>query len=386
MNSQIYLDHAATTPLRPEVVDEMRVAQDAAGYNPSSLHASGRRARALLDNARDSIAAQLAANKTEVIFNSGGTESNNQALLGIAARSRRAAHVVASAIEHRAVLATLDYLSDEGCAVTLVPVEPDGVLDPQRFADALRPNTGLASVMYANNEIGSIQPVAELAAVARQRGIPFHTDAVQAPCWLPLGVDALGVDLLSLSAHKFGGPKGVGALYCRKGVDLMPVIHGGGQESGRRAGTENVLGITGMARALELAAGERDVAAPRIAQLREWLEAQTLSAIEGVRVNGTGRRLPNILSLSFDGVESAELLIRLDLAGIAASAGSACASGALRPSHVLAALGLPLPWQRGAVRFSLGPQTTRADVERVAEVLPKIVADLRIRLPHESCS
>ncbi|MBV8725065.1 MAG: cysteine desulfurase [Candidatus Eremiobacteraeota bacterium] len=380
MNSQIYLDHAATTPLRGEVVDEMRGAQDAAGYNPSSLHAPGRRARVLLDNCRDRVAAQLGATRTEVIFNSGGTESNNQALLGILARSRRPTHVVASAIEHRAVLATLEYLSDEGCEISLVPVQPDGVIDPQRFADALRPNTQLASVMYANNEIGSVQPVAALAAVARERGILFHTDAVQAPCWLPLGVETLGVDLLSLSAHKFGGPKGLGVLYCRRGVTLTPLIHGGGQESGRRAGTENVAGIAGMARALELASEERD-AATRIAQLRDWLEAQILGAVDGVRVNGTGRRLPNVLNLSFDAVESAELLIRLDLAGIAASAGSACASGALQASHVLAALGLPLRWQRGAVRFSLGAQTARADVERVAEVLPPIVADLRAHAP-----
>ncbi|MBV9263230.1 MAG: cysteine desulfurase [Candidatus Eremiobacteraeota bacterium] len=381
MKPLIYLDHAATTPLRPEVADEMRCAQDAAGYNPSSLHAFGRRARGLLDNCRDRVAAQLGANRTEVIFNSGGTESINQALLGIAARSRRPAHVVASAIEHRAVLATLDYLSDEGCEVTLVPVEADGVLNPQRFADALRPNTRLASVMYANNEIGSIQPVAELAAIARGRGVAVHTDAVQAPCWLPLAVDALGVDLLSLSAHKFGGPKGVGALYCRKSVGLMPLIHGGGQEFGRRAGTENVLGIAGMAAALELAAEERGAAAARTAELRDWLEAQTLCSIDGARVNGTGKRLPNILNLSFDAVESDELLMQLDLAGIAASAGSACASGALQSSHVLAALGLPLRWQRGAVRFSLGPQTTRADVERVADVLPKIIADLRVHAP-----
>ncbi|MBV8196784.1 MAG: cysteine desulfurase, partial [Candidatus Eremiobacteraeota bacterium] len=292
----------------------------------------------------------------------------------------RPAHIVASAVEHHCVLGTLEHLSEEGFEVTLVPVDANGLVDPQRFAEALRPHTRLASVMYANNEVGTIQPIARLAGIARSRGIVFHTDAVQAPCWLPLGVDELGVDALSLSAHKFGGPKGAGVLYARKGVMLTSIMYGGAQESGRRPGTENVLGIAGMARALELASEERD-AACGVATLRDGLAERILAKVNDARVNGGGSRLPNVLNLSFDGVESAELLIALDRTGIAASAGSACASGALEPSHVLAALGLPLRWQRGAVRFSLGVATHRAEVERVADVLPKIVADLRAHAP-----
>ncbi len=378
---EIYLDHAATTPLRAEVADEMIRVQDAAGYNASSLHAQGRRARALLDDCRERIALQLGARRTEIIFTSGGTESNNQALLGIASNFSRPAHIVASAIEHHAVLASLEYLSDAGYEVSLVPVNADGLVESYEFAAALRPHTHVASVMYANNEIGTVEPIAELAAIARERGVTFHTDAVQAPRWLPLKVDELGIDLLSLSGHKFGGPPGVGVLYSRRGLALRPLLHGGGQESGRRSGTENLLGIAGMTRALELASEERPQQSARVAALRRWLEARIAATVTDVRINGGPARLPNILNLSFAGVESSQLLIALDLAGVAASAGSACASGALQGSHVLRALELPTRWQRGAIRFSLGSQTKREEVEQVAAVLPNIIAQLRAHAP-----
>ncbi|MBV9233183.1 MAG: cysteine desulfurase [Candidatus Eremiobacteraeota bacterium] len=380
MNSEIYLDHAATAPLRREVGDEMLRVEYDAGFNPSSLHAPGRRARALLDDCRDRVATQLGAARTEVIFTSGGTESNNHALLGIAANLPRSSHILTSAIEHHSVLATLEYLTGEGFEITRLSVGRGGHVAPERFAEALRPHTRLVSLMYANNEIGAVQPVARLAAMARARGIFFHCDAVQAPCWLPIRADDLGVDALSLSAHKFAGPKGLGVLYVRSGVPLSPILHGGGQESGRRSGTENLGSIVGAARALELACEERQTASATVRSLRDWLEARLLEVTDAHR-NGAEPRLPNVINCSFDGIQSAELLIALDLAGIAASAGSACAAGALEPSHVLGALELPLRRRRGAIRLSLGPQTRRSDVERVADIVPKVVAKLRAHSP-----
>jgi cysteine desulfurase len=381
-SERIYLDNSATTPLRTEVADAMQAMFVDAGYNPSSLHAEGRRARAALDAARDRIAGLLGASRTEIIFTGSGTEADNQAILGTGRASAGRGHFVAGAIEHHAVLGPLDRLRSEGFETTLVPVDGEGIVRPQAFAAALRPDTLLASVMWANNEIGTVQPVAELAAIARDRGVLFHTDAIQTPCWLPLDVRALGVDLLSLTAHKFGGPKGTGVLYVRRGVPMAPLIHGGGQEAGRRSGTENVSGAVGFARALELAAAERGQQAARVAALRDGLEAGIRSNVPDVRINGAGApRLPNISNVSFAGVDSAELLIALDLAGIAASAGSACTSGVLEPSHVLAALGVEERWRRGAIRFSLGISTRPSDVERVLAILPGLVARLRAPAP-----
>lgn len=379
---RIYLDYAATTPLRHEVADAMRAALEKSGFNPSSLHAEGRTARAVLDGARDAIAAALGATRTEITFTASGTEANNLALCGIAWASAKGGHIVVSAVEHPAVLAPAARLRDEGFEVTLVPVTSGGVVEPDEFAAALRPNTVLASVMYANNEIGTVQPIRRLAEIAHRRGVPFHTDAVAAPGWLPLDVGELGVDLLSLSAHKFGGPKGIGLLYARRGLALVPLVHGGGQEFGRRSGTENVEGAAGMAVALALAVAERVETSRRTAELRDRLEAAIRAAIGDVRVNGAGSpRLANNLNVSFAGVESGALLVGLDLAGIAVSAGSACASGALEPSHVLAALGLEPRWQAGAVRFSLGTATRAADVGRVMVLLPGLVSQLRSPAP-----
>jgi cysteine desulfurase len=376
-SERIYLDNAATTRLRAEVVDVMREAAARADYNPSSLHAEGRRARAVLDTARERLASLLGAARNEILFTSSGTESNNLALLGVARAGASRAHVVAAATEHPSVLSVLDRLRDEGFDTTVLPVGPDGCVEPAAFAASLRPTTVLASVMYGNNETGALSPIAELARAARRRGVLFHVDAVQAPCWLPVDVRQLDVDLLSLSAHKFHGPKGVALLYVRRGVPMAPLLYGGGQEFGRRPGTPNVPGIAGMAAALELAELERPHCSRSIGAQRDRLEAGISAAVPDVRINGAPSRLPNISSVSFAGLESAALLVALDLAGVAVSAGSACTSGSLEPSHVLAALGLERRWQTGTVRFSLGTVTSAAEIDRVLALLPPIVAGLR---------
>ncbi len=375
--SRIYLDNAATTPLRREVVDAMDEAR-ADAYNPSSIHAEGRRARARLDDARDRVAACLGVSRKEIAFTGSGTESDNAAILGAVRASGRKGHVLASAIDHHAVLHALDALAAEGHEVELLPVDDRGAVDPAAFAAALRPATILASVFYANNEIGTVSPVAELARIARERGVLFHTDAVQAPGWLPLDAASLGADLLSISAHKFEGPKGVGALYIRSGVLLEPIVHGGGQEFGRRSGTENVIGVVGLARALELAVGGQTERAERVARLRDRLESGIRSTIADVRFNGSGgARLPGNSNVSFAGAGSEELLLQLDLHGVAVSAGSACTSGAIEPSHVIAALGIGPRWCSGPIRFSLGRTTTEEEIDRVLELLPGVVANVQ---------
>ncbi len=376
---RIYLDHAATTPVRPEVLEAMLPFFGAAGYNPSSVHAEGRAARAALDDARERIARILGAKAKEIVFTGSGSEADNLAIAGVAKAARaRGRHLVSVVTEHHAVLHTLDALRDEGWEVTLLPVDSEGRVDPKEFAAALRDDTVLASVAYANNEIGTIAPLAQLAALAHERGALFHTDAVQAPAYLPLDVRELGVDLLSIAAHKFYGPKGVGALFVREGTAIAAQVHGGGQEFAKRAGTENLAGIVGMARALELAAAERGEAAARIGKLRDRLQALICERLEGVRVNGGGApRLPNNLNLAFSGIEGDRLLARLDLDGLAVSAGSACASGVVEPSHVVAALGLAPEWLRGVVRLSLGRLTTDEEIARAGEILERGVSGMR---------
>lgn len=386
MTQRIYLDHAATTPCRPEVVAAMLPALDVQGYNPSSHHAEGRRARIFVDEARERIAHGIGARPREIVFTGSGSEADATAVIGVA-RARRAAgrHVVTAATEHRAVLAACEALAHDGWEVTIVGVDADGRVDEEAFAAALRDNTVLATIMLANNELGTIAPIARLAALARRRGVIFHSDAVQAPGKIPLDVDALGVDLLSLSAHKFYGPKGVGVLYMRDGTPLEPLILGGGQEGGRRAGTENVAGIVGAGVALELAVAERPEAAARIGRLRDAFERRVRETIPGVAVHGAGApRLPNHSNLAIQGVESEALLVRLDLEGIAVSGGSACAAGSTEPSHVIAALATPAvgsePAPAGsaaAVRFSFGRTTTPGELESVLARLPGIVADMR---------
>ena len=379
--TRIYLDHAATTTVRPEVLAAM-VPLLGGGYNPSSLHAEGRAARAALDGARETVARVLGAAPREIVFTGSGSESDVLGIVGAArARASDGKHVVTTAIEHHAGLHACDVLEAEGWRVTRLPVDARGLVDEDAFAAALEPETTVASVMLANNEIGVIQPVARLARIARGRGVLFHTDAVQAAGWLPLDVEQLGVDLLSLSGHKFEGPKGVGILYVRRGTPLAPLIVGGGQEHGLRAGTENVAGNAGFATGLALAEAARPEVAARVERLRDRLEAGIVARIPQVVVNGAGApRLPGNLSVAFADTLSDALLIRLDLDGIAASAGSACAAGSLEPSHVTAALGLAERYRTGVIRFSLGRATTEAEVDDVLFRLPALLADVRTPL------
>jgi cysteine desulfurase len=377
---RIYLDHNATTPPAAEVVDAMAQALREQFGNPSSVHHFGQAAKAALDDARSAAAALLGADPSEIVFTSSGTESDNVAIRGVAealeVTGRR--HLITSSIEHEAVLNTFKALARRGWKTTLLPVDQSGIVSPEALEGALTDDTALVSVMHANNEIGTIQPVAQLARLAKGRGALFHTDAVQTAGKIPVDVKALGVDLLSLSAHKFYGPKGTGALWIRRGVRLQPPITGGKQERGRRAGTENVAGIVGLGVAAQLARGKMAAEGDRLAVLRDRLEDGVLASVLGTAINGVrSPRVPNTTNISFERVEAESLLIALDLAGIAVSTGSACSSGTLEPSHVLKAMGFPVHRTQNSIRFSLGAANTDADVDRVLEVLPGIVEKLR---------
>jgi cysteine desulfurase len=376
---RIYADHAATTPTRPEVVAAMLPYFGEADFNPSSVHAEGRRAKATLDAARARVARTLGALAREVVFTGGGSEAITLAIAGAARALRgKRRHLVASTIEHHAVLHAIDALRDDGFDVTLLPVDPDGRVDPGELAESLRDGTALVSVMLANNEIGTIQPIAELAALAHARGALFHTDAVQALGRIPVDVRSLGIDLLSLASHKFYGPKGVGMLFVRTGTPLAPLVVGGGQESGLRAGTENVAGIVGFAAALELAVAELDGEAARLRELRDMFEDGVLAAIPDVRINGrSASRLPNISSLAVAGIDAQALLVRLDLEGVAVSLGSACAAGSSEPSHVITALGAPEWARRGTIRFSFGRLTRRQELNDLLAMLPGVIESVR---------
>jgi cysteine desulfurase len=377
----IYLDHAATTPVDERVVEAMLPYFTARPGNPSSIHQAGRAALEALDDARETVAAVLGASRKEIIFTGGGSEADNLAIKGVALAQRQAgkgAHVITSAIEHHAVLHAVEYLEAFGFETTLLPVGADGLVRPADLRAAIRPDTVLVSLMYANNEIGTIQPLAELGAICREHGVPLHTDAVQAAGSLMLNVDALNVDLLTLAAHKFYGPKGVGALYVRRGTPLLPQINGGGQERRRRAGTENVAGIVGMATALQLAEGRRESYAADSAALRDRLIAGVLSRIPYSSLNGhPTRRLPNNANIAFEFVEGESVLLLLDQQGIAASSGSACTSGSLEASHVLVALGLPYERAIGSVRFTTGKSTTAGEIDDLLEILPPLIERLR---------
>jgi len=377
----IYLDHSATTPVDPRVVDAMTPYWTEMYGNPSSVYGLGRRSAAALEDARRTVARILNAQPTEIVFTSCGTESDNLAIRGtaLAAAAKGRRHLITTPIEHHAVLHTVaDLVERFDFEVTHIPVDRRGLVDPALVQAAIRPDTALISVMMANNEVGTIEPVAEIGAIARQFGVPFHTDAVQAAASMSLDVEALQVDLLALSAHKFHGPKGVGLLYVRKGTRLGPVQTGGSQERGRRAGTENVPYIVGVARALELSQADRQAEHARLLALRERLLAGILERIPGVELTGhRERRLPGHLSFIVRGVEAQSLLIALDLAGIAASSGSACASGAPTPSGVLRAMGYTPDEALGALRLTLGRSNSEADVDTVLEQLPEIVKRVR---------
>jgi cysteine desulfurase len=375
----IYLDHAATTPVRPEVLEAMLPYFGEKFGNPSSIYSLARASRRALDNARDTVADSLGCKASEIVFTSGGTEADNLAIQGVALANRaRGNHIVTSRIEHHAVLHTCQYLEKLGFDVTYLDVDHTGIVDVASVERALRPETILVTVMHANNEIGTIQPISEISHVTRARGVPFHTDAVQAAGALDLNVSRLGVDLLSISAHKLYGPKGAGALYVRRGVTYWPQLLGGGQERGRRSGTENVPGIVGLATALRLAYEHLDANNAYVAALRDRLVEGITSRVDKVRLSGhPTRRLPNNASFLFEGVEGESLLLSLDAAGIFASSGSACTSGSLEPSHVLTALGYPAESSHGSLRLTTGLDNVPEHVDRTIAVLGDAIAKLR---------
>ncbi|MGI6210032.1 MAG: cysteine desulfurase NifS [Anaerolineae bacterium] len=382
----VYLDHAATTPVDPRVLEAMLPYMTEKFGNPSSIYSVGREAAAALRQAREQVAEVLNCKPEEVYFTSGGTESDNAAIRGIALAQkerRQATHIITSVIEHHAVLHTCEWLEKhDGFEVTYLPVDENALVNPEDVRAAIRPNTGLITIMYANNEVGTIEPVEEIAAVAREHKIPFHTDAVQAGGLLSLDVEQLGVSALSLSAHKFYGPKGVGVLYLRRGTPFLPIQTGGGQERNRRAGTENVPGAVGLATALVLAQQEREQEAKRLTALRDRLIQGVLQSIPESRLTGhPERRLPNSASFVIRYIEGESILLSLDMEGIAASSGSACTSGSLEPSGVLLGMGLPHEIAHGSLRLTLGHSNTDADVDKVLQVLPGIVQRLRAMSP-----
>ncbi|MBI5137311.1 MAG: cysteine desulfurase [Nitrospirae bacterium] len=385
----IYLDHAATTPVRPEVVAAMLPYFTTYFGNASCTYELGKASREGLDRAREQVAAVLGCRPREVTFTAGGTEADNLAILGVArALSGRGRHIVTSAIEHHAVLYTCRALSEDGWRITELPVDAHGRVNPADVEEAITDDTVLVTIMHANNEVGTVQPIAEIGRVTRRRGVLFHTDAVQGFAHVPTPVDELGVDLLSLSGHKFHGPKGVGALYVRKGVRLSPIQFGGKQERGLRPSTENVAGIVGMGMAAELAAAEMDTEVARQTALRDHLIARLL-ALPDTRLNGHPTlRLPNNVNVSAAGVEGEALNLRMGMHGIGTSTGSACTTGSPTPSHVLTAMGVREPWLSGNLRLTLGRQTTLADVDRAAELYAQIVTALRQASPtyRERCT
>lgn len=372
-----YLDHNATTPVDPRVFEAMKPFLTEHYGNPSSIYRAGQDVRKAVEDARDSLASLLGASPREVYFTSGGTESDNTAIKGIAL-NRGSGHIITSAIEHPAVFEVVKWLEKRGFTATYVGVDSDGIVDPEEVRKAIREDTVVISIMHANNEVGTLQPIEEIASIAHERGVLFHTDAVQTTGKIEMDVARMGIDLLSLSAHKFYGPKGVGALYVRKGTRFDPCVHGGHQERGVRGGTENVAGIIGLGKASEIAAAEMADESVRVRRLRDRLESGLEAAITDLRFNGhREKRMFNTASVIVKYVEGEAMLLNLDYHGIAASSGSACTSGSLDPSHVLLAMGLPAPIAHGSLRFSLGRATTEEGVDKVLEVLPPIVEKLR---------
>ena len=380
---RIYLDNAATTRVRPEVAEAVLPAMTETYGNASSVHSFGREAKKAMEKARAQVAAAIGAKKEEIYFTAGGSEADNWAIKGAAhALRRKGLHIITTAIEHHAVLHTCQALEKEGFEVTYLPVDEYGLVTPEQVEAAIRPDTILVSVMAANNEIGTIEPIAEIGAVCRAHKVLFHTDAVQAVGHMPLDVAAMQIDMLSLSGHKFYAPKGVGALYIRTGVRIENLIEGGAQERSRRAGTENVPAIVGMGKAIELITAEMAEENARISGLRDRLIAGILDAIPESRLNGhPTKRLPGNVNVSIRYIEGEALLLSLDMAGIAASSGSACTSGSLDPSHVRLAIGLPHEIAHGSLRLTIGRDNTQAEIDRVLEELPKIVSRLRAMSP-----
>ncbi|MEE8330820.1 MAG: cysteine desulfurase NifS [Acidimicrobiia bacterium] len=379
---RIYLDYAATTPVHPEVVRAMTPHWSEHFGNPSSIYSYGQEAKGTIEDAREKVAELIGASPEEIVFTSGGTEADNFALKGTAFAAKSGNHIITSAIEHHAIHETCSFLERHGFEVTYLPVDGHGLVDPDDLERAITKETILVSVMQANNEVGTVQPIAELTAIAREAGVCFHSDTVQTAGHIPTDVDELGVDLLSLSAHKLYGPKGVGALYVRKGTRLVPFMHGGGQERNRRGGTENVPGIAGFGKAAEIAGKETPDEAERLTGFRQRLIEGILGTIDNSRLNGhPEQRLPNNVNVSIDYVEGESMLLNLDLEGICASTGSACSSASLEASHVLLAMGLAHEQAHASLRFTMGKWTETEHVDRVLEVLPPIVAKLRAMSP-----
>jgi cysteine desulfurase len=380
---RIYLDHAATTPTHPEVVKAMLPFFSDAFGNPSSIYSYGQEAKGAVEEARTRVAELIGARSEEIVFTSGGTEADNFALQGVAyANEHKGNHIITTSIEHHAVLEVCKFLERRGFSITCLPVDKYGLVAPDDVKRAITDKTILISIMHASNEVGTMEPAEEIGRITKEAGVYFHSDAVQTVGHIPVNVDKLKVDLLSISGHKFYGPKGVGALYVRKGTKLVSFMHGGEQEKRRRAGTENVPAIVGLGKAVELAGQEMGKEAERLACLRDKLIKGLVEKIDHICLNGhPKRRLPNNVNVSVDFVEGESMLLNLDLEGVCASTGSACSSASLEPPHVLLALGLPPEQAHGSLRFTLGRENTEADIERVLEVLPGIVARLRAVSP-----
>ncbi len=379
----IYLDYAATTPADPAVVQAMIPYFHDAFGNPSAIYSYGQEAKSAIEKARSSVASLIGARDEEIVFTSGGTEADNFALKGVAfANQKKGNHIITSAIEHHAVLESCKFLGKMGFKITYLPVDKYGLVDPDQVKKAITDKTILISIMHANNEIGTIQPIAEISKIAREAGIYLHTDAVQTAGHIPTDVNELGVDLLSMSAHKLYGPKGVGALYIKKGTKLVTFMHGGGQERGRRASTENVPGIVGFGKAAELVQPELNKEMERVTGLRDKLIAGILKQIDHIHLNGHPvKRLPNNVNISVEFVEGESMCLNMDMAGICASTGSACSSASLEASHVLLATGLDPVQAHGSLRFTLGKWTTNEEIDKVLEILPRIVTKLRAMSP-----
>ncbi len=379
----IYLDHAATTPARTEVIEEMLPYFNQRYGNPSSIYSLGRDSKKAIEEAREKVAKAIGAQPREIFFTGSGTEADNWAIKGAAyANRQKGKHIITTAIEHHAVLHTCQYLESDGFEVTYLPVDADGLVTAEQVRQAIRPDTILVTIMFANNEIGTIQPIAEIGKVTREKGICFHTDAVQAMGNVAIDVNAMNIDMLSMSSHKFYGPKGIGALYIKKGVKITSFLHGGAQERGRRASTENVAAIVGLAKALEIATQNLDDHNKKLLALRERTINEIQKQIPFVKLNGhRDKRLPGNVNFSFEFIEGESLLLMLDMKGIAASSGSACTSGSLDPSHVLLAIGLPHEIAHGSLRLSFGEENSDDDVDYLLEVLPPIVQRLREMSP-----
>lgn len=380
---RVYMDNAATTALRRDVLDAMMPYLTDIYGNPSSLHYFGQEAHKAVENARHQVASALNAEDNEIVFTGCGTEADNLALKGIAEKYQsKGKHIITSSVEHHAILHTCEYLEKHGFEVTYLPVDEYGMVKAEQVRDAIRSDTILVSIMFANNEVGTIMPIKEIGAVCREKGVFFHTDAVQAVGHVAIDVKAMNIDLLSLSAHKLHGPKGVGALYIRKGIVVPPLLHGGAQERRKRAGTENVAGIVGLGKAIEIACSDIEGTSKRMCYLRDKLINGIEASIPEVKLNGhRTERLPGNVNFSIKYIEGESILLMLDINGIAASSGSACTSGSLDPSHVLLAMGMPHETAHGSLRLTLGDDTTEDDIDYVLEVLPEIVVKLRKMSP-----